>query len=242
MSESLSPLATIDDCWNRIGVCGDQSCPELPRFVHCHNCPVFATASDRLLAGPAPEGYLEEARARLAAPPDAVIPDAYSALVFRIGEEWLALPVQVLVEVHAVRPVHRIPHRGGLLAGLVNIRGELEMCARLGQLLAIAPSETAPMKPAPNGASPQSTTIAPTDTATTARLLVVQFESERWVFPVDEVDQVHRFHAADLTSVPATVGRYGGRMSRGIFTQEHRTIGFLDVARLRQALKTRAIA
>jgi chemotaxis-related protein WspD len=214
----------------------------LPRFVHCHNCPVFATASDRLLAGPAPQGYLEEARARLAAPPEAVIPDAHSALVFRIGEEWLALPVQVLVEVHAVRPVHRIPHRGGLLAGLVNIRGELEMCARLGQLLAISSSESALIKSAPNGAAPQAAAVSATDTpATTARLLVVHFESERWVFPVDEVDQVHRFHAADLTSVPATVGRYGGRMSRGIFAQENRTIGFLDVERLRQALKTRAI-
>ena len=144
MNASQLPLAMIDDCWNRIGVCGDQSCPELPRFVHCHNCPVFATASERLLSSPPPPGYLEEAKVRLAcAPRGDHSRRAHSALVFRIDEEWLALPVQVLVEVHPVRPVHRIPHRGGLLAGLVNIRGELELLARLGQLLGIASPKTA---------------------------------------------------------------------------------------------------
>ena len=52
MSTQDLRLATIDDCWNRIGVCGDQTCPELTRFVHCHNCPVFSTASERLLTAP----------------------------------------------------------------------------------------------------------------------------------------------------------------------------------------------
>ncbi len=239
MNASQLPLAMIDDCWNRIGVCGDQSCPELPRFVHCHNCPVFATASERLLSSPPPPGYLEEAKVRLAAPPEEIIPDAHSALVFRIDEEWLALPVQVLVEVHPVRPVHRIPHRGGLLAGLVNIRGELELCARLGQLLGIASPKTARSS---GRAKSNGATTDTSDTSTVARLLVVQFEAERWVFPVDEVDQVHRFHASDLSSIPATVGRYGGRLSRGLFTQGDRTIGFLDADRLRHTLRTKVIA
>lgn len=234
MSTDNLRLATIDDCWNRIGVCGDRSCPELARFVHCHNCPVFSTASERLLAAPPPPGYLAEVKARLAAPAEAVVPDAHSALVFRIGDEWLALPVQVLVEVHAPRPIHRIPHRGGLLAGLVNIRGELELCARLGQLLAITGAETKPT-------SKEGSTAVTATQATSARLLVVQFDGERWVFPVDEVDQVHRFHASDLSAVPATVARFGGRMSSGLFVQNDRTIGFLDTDRLRQALRTRVI-
>ncbi len=231
MSAEVPRLATIDDCWNRIGVCGDRTCPELARFVHCHNCPVFSTASEQLLAAPPPPGYLEEAKTRLAAPPEVIVPDAHSALVFRIGEEWLALPVQVLVEVQAPRPVHRIPHRGGLLAGLVNIRGELELCCKLGQMLAIASADT----------KPAGSRIAALPAATSARLLVVQFERERWVFPVDEVDQVRRFHASDLSAVPATVGRFGGRMSSGLFTHDDRTIGFLDPDRLRQALRTRVI-
>ena len=43
MTTALS-LTTVDDCWNRIGFCGDRSCPELAHVVHCHNCQVFSNA------------------------------------------------------------------------------------------------------------------------------------------------------------------------------------------------------
>src|SRR5262245_7888847 len=131
------PVAAPDDCWNRIGVRGDRSCPELPKVVHCQNCPVFASAGRRFLDAPSPDGYLDEWTERLAAPVDEAASDLQSVLTFRLGEEWLALPVQVLLEVTTPRPVHRVPHRGGLLAGLVNNRGELHLCVRLAQLLGI---------------------------------------------------------------------------------------------------------
>src|SRR5262245_44491396 len=114
------PLAAGTDCWNRIGVRGDRSCPELAKVVHCHNCPVFAAAGRRFLDAPSPPGYLDEWTDRLAAPPELAASDLQSVLVFRLGEEWLALPARVLVEVTTPRPVRRVPHRGGLLAGLVN--------------------------------------------------------------------------------------------------------------------------
>src|SRR5262249_18191734 len=139
-------------------------------------------------------------------------------------EEWLALPVQVLIEVAPLRPVHRIPHRGGLLAGLVNIRGELHLCVRLAQLLGFT-------RNAESGAVGVHS----------ERLLVGQREADRWVFPVDEVDQVHRFPARELTEVPATVARASGRLTRGVFTWGGRAIGYLDEARLFQSLRTRVL-
>ncbi len=39
------PEIAIDDCWNRIGVRGDGSCPELKRHIHCRNCPVYSAAA-----------------------------------------------------------------------------------------------------------------------------------------------------------------------------------------------------
>ncbi len=39
------PMTAQGDCWNRIGVSGDRSCPELATVVHCHNCPVFSGSS-----------------------------------------------------------------------------------------------------------------------------------------------------------------------------------------------------
>src|SRR5881409_3750055 len=130
---------TASDCWNIIGVRGDRSCPELPGVVHCQNCPVFAAAGRRFLNAPSPPGYLEEWTERLAAPVEKAVDDLESVLTFHLGDEWLALPVRVLIEVTTPRPVHRVPYRAGLLAGLVNIRGELCLCAHLARLLGIEP-------------------------------------------------------------------------------------------------------
>src|SRR5262245_32698927 len=125
---TLTVLPPTDiDCWNRIGIQGDRSCPELAKVVRCHNCPVFAAAGRRFLDAPSPDGYLAEWTERLAAPVVEADHDLESILVFRIASEWLALPVSVLVEVTGPRVVHRVPFRAGLLAGLVNIRGELHL-------------------------------------------------------------------------------------------------------------------
>ena len=98
---------TTADCWNRIGVSGDRSCPELGKVVHCHNCPVFSAAGRCILDAPPPRGYLEEWTARLAEPEEEAAGTLESVLVFRLGEEWLALAVAVLVEVLPLRSIHR---------------------------------------------------------------------------------------------------------------------------------------
>jgi hypothetical protein len=54
------PATAINDCWNRIGVRGDASCPELAEHAHCRNCPVFATAALALLDRELPAGYAAE--------------------------------------------------------------------------------------------------------------------------------------------------------------------------------------
>jgi chemotaxis-related protein WspD len=217
------------DCWNRIGVWGDRSCPELLEVVHCHNCPVFASASRRFLDAPPPEGYLEEWTDRLTAPTEEAATDLQSVLIFRLGEEWLALPVRVLLEVTGPRPIHRVPHRAGLLAGLVNIRGELYLAVRLAQLLGITRKEDGSTKDEKGreGSSPAS------------RLIVVERDRERWVFPVDEVDQVYRLSAGERTGSPATLARSAGRLTQGVFVWRERSIGYLDDARLFQVLRTR---
>lgn len=211
------PLA----CWNAIGVRGDRSCPELVKVTHCNNCPVFAAAGRRFLDAPSPAGYLDEWTTRLAARDDAHEGDETSVLVFRIGDEWLALPVAVLVEVTRPRPLHRVPHRGGLLAGMANIRGELHLCVRLDLVL----GATAP----PDG-DPEL-----------RRLVVIRREAEGWVFAADEVDQVHRVPLPDLTSAAPTLARSHGKLTRGVFPHGNRSVGLLDDARLFQTLRERLL-
>jgi chemotaxis-related protein WspD len=230
----------MNDCWNRIGVWGDKSCPELVPAVHCQNCPVFTAASTRFLDAPSPKGYLEEWTQRLIAPIEETARDLQSVLIFRVGEEWLALPVPVLIEVTIPRPIHRLPHRGGLLAGLVNIRGELQLCVHLAQVLggkAVArDTVSADQHLSSSGQGHHSAAPA---AGARSRMLVVQAGDDRWVFPVDEVDQVYRFPAAELTTAPATLARSSSHLTRGVFPWQERSVGYLDEARLFQLLRAR---
>jgi chemotaxis-related protein WspD len=223
MNPPVLPVNAPGDCWNRIGIRGDHSCPELLRVVHCHNCPVFAAAGRQFLDAPAPEGYLEEWTDRLLSPIEESATDLQSVLIFRLGEEWLALRVQALLEVTNPRPVHRIPHRAGLLAGLVNIRGELHLCVHLAGLLGIKQK----------AATKEDAAAAP------SRLIVAHGAGDRWVFPVDEVDQVYRFSAGELAGAPATLARAAARLTQAVFVWRGRSIGYLDDARLFQALRAR---
>jgi chemotaxis-related protein WspD len=218
----VTPLPTIAppaQCWHKIGVWGDRTCPELAKVTHCHNCPVFAAAGRTFLDGPPPAGYSDEWAARLAPPEGEGALDVLSVLAFRLADEWLAFPVGVMAEVTRPRPAHRIPHRGGLLAGIVNIRGELHLCARLDLLLGITPSEN------------------PADA--NRRLLVVRVENEGWVFPVDAVDRVRRVSITDVIPTPPTLARAVARLTRGVFTREGRSVGVLDEVRVFQALRER---
>jgi chemotaxis-related protein WspD len=248
-------VALESDCWNRIGVRGDRSCPELTQYVHCQNCPVFAAAGRRFLDVATPPGYLEEWTQRLAAPVEEAAADLEGVLVFRLADEWLALSVHTLVEVTTLRPVHRVPHRGGLLAGLVNIRGELCLCVHLVKLLGIEPHPAGPngalsLAPSRNGpralgladgAEGRSIQVAPTarHLVSASRLLVVRRGEERWVFPVDAVEKVVRVPRAEVARPPATVGRAAAHLARGVFFWHGRPVGLLDDGRLFEALRGR---
>jgi chemotaxis-related protein WspD len=212
-------VLVAEQCWHKIGVWGDRSCPELAAVTHCHNCPVFAAAGRRFLDAPSPPDYLDEWTDRLATADDASAGGVVGVLVFRLADEWLALPVGALVEVTHPRTPHRVPHRGGLLAGLVNVRGELHLCARLDLLLGIEPSADR--------------------TAGNPRLVVIRRDADRWVFAADEVDQVRRFPERELVAAPPTLARASARLTRGVFHQDGRAVGLLDEARLFHALRER---
>jgi chemotaxis-related protein WspD len=253
----LPTVAPQSDCWNRIGVRGDRSCPELTQYVHCQNCPVFAAAGRHFLDVPTPPDYLDEWTERLAAPAEEATADLEGVLVFRLADEWLALSVHTLVEVTTPRPIHRVPHRGGLLAGLVNIRGELCLCVHLTKLLGIesrspgpngalglAPSRDGPRALGQaDGVGGRSSTVTVAETArqlvSPERLLVVRRDEERWVFPVDVVEKVVRVSRAEVARPPATVGRAAAHLARGVFSWHGRPVGLLDDARLFQALRGR---
>jgi chemotaxis-related protein WspD len=220
----------MPECWRVIGVAGDRSCPELQAFVHCRNCPVLAEAARSFFDRPAPEGYLDAWQAILEEPAEAADGANTSVLVFRVDHEWLSLPTGALVEVTPSRTLHTVPHRAGTaLAGIVNVRGQLQLCVSLHAVLGL------PGGPQASAAHPGG----PEDGA--GRLIVLERTAgptaERWVVGVDEVAGVHRVGRADLRPVPSTVSQAAARCSSALFEWQERTVALLDEVRLFEALR-----
>jgi chemotaxis-related protein WspD len=213
----MSGAATTDllqACWKQIGLWGDGSCPELPRHTHCRNCAVFTAAATKLLDREPPSGYCEDWSARVAQPRQPTLAGSKPVVVFSIGGEWLALPSTIFQEVAELRPIHSLPHRqGGIVKGLVNIRGEILICVSLGELLGLAA--------APKAKKEAQRTVY-------GRLLVVAKEGRRLVFPVDVVFGGHRYHPAELQPAPATVALASAKYSLGLLTWREHQVGVLD--------------
>ncbi|MFK8185992.1 MAG: chemotaxis protein CheW [Phormidesmis sp.] len=167
----------IKKCWSDIGVWGDFTCPQLIDDIHCHNCSVYGQAGQDLLERPDLDGYTAEWTALMALPRDPfqtkTRQDRLSVTVFRLGQEWLALPASIFHQVVSPNPVHSLPHRRDpLLRGIVNVRGQLLPCVSLHELLSIAaPTPDAPASlaltsaPAAIGAITHLKSTQPTDSA-----------------------------------------------------------------------------
>jgi chemotaxis-related protein WspD len=145
----MLPTKTIT-CWKTIGIQGDRSCPELREWVHCHNCPIYASAARDLLNQPLPRGYQDDWATVLATPmvsdrspviaPTTGAIATCSIAVFRLQDEWFGLATPVCQAITPIVPVRRIPQRSNdVLLGLVNIGGELQLCVSLAQLLGLSP-------------------------------------------------------------------------------------------------------
>lgn len=213
-SASTAPALRLDDCWNRIGVRGDRSCPELKTHLHCRNCPVHAAAVATLLDRELPAGHLERWTEHFAQPSAVHEAGLHAIVIFRIGREWLALPTAVFLEVAALRPIHTLPHRRNTtVQGLVNVRGELLLCFSAASVLGL--TETAPD---PDEAGRKIN----------RRLLVLSRDGQRLVLPVDEVGGTHRYHPRDLLPPPATVARATATYTKAVLNWRNHTVGCLD--------------
>ena len=203
--------AHIDDCWNRVGVRGDKQCPLLERHVHCRNCEVYAAAATRLLDRYA---LVQEHQAA------AVQPDAEntgrSMLLFRLGEEWLALATACLAEIAPLQAVHSLPHqRSRLLHGVANVRGALVPCLSLADLLGVQAGST----------EQRSARAMP-------RMLILAAEGGPVVMAVEEIDGIHRLDPQLLGS-----GRDATRFTAAVLQWRGRSVRVLDDQHLLSAVQ-----
>lgn len=217
MTTTTSPIAiaSIDDCWNRIGVVGDQSCEKLEQAVHCRNCEVYAGAAQRNLQRAVGDDYKKNWAAHFRqAAAGAQQLDA-SCLVFRIGREWLSLPTKMFVSVAPQAKPHRLPHRTERgLSGIVNVGGTLYPCMSLAALLGIDESQGE----------------AATNRHTFARLLLTQWEDQAYALPVADLHGILRYATASVQAPAATINKGLSRFLSGVIAHEDMHIGVLDSA------------
>jgi len=224
---------TVSDCWNKIGVSGDGSCDLLTTAIHCRNCSVYASAGRALLQREAPAGYVDEWTYLLAqtfpqtSPPvldnalslSQQVPIGHSnqkVIMFRLEEEWFALPVLLIKEVTAICPIHILPHRSNdILLGIVNIRGEILIAVSLRNLLGLRPmtwgGNSAKVKP-----------------ITYKRMVVMEIQDNRWVFTVDEISTVQALQSSEFYEAPTVITKTPDTYTQKIIYFQDRKVNYLD--------------
>lgn len=213
MEHALIETQDLHDCWNQIGVRGDQSCVKLREHVHCRNCEVYAAAAGRILRRTLPSGYKQDWARHFAEPEVHTIQTDRSGLVFRIGVEWLALPSKLFATVAAHVSAHRLPHRSGTsLAGIVNVAGRLYPCMSLANLLSIDNVDIT---------ARESRQAYP-------RLLLMQWQEHAFALPVDEVHGVSRYASESLHAPPTTTNKGLQRYLTGVLSLDEMRIACLD--------------
>lgn len=223
------PRPALDDCWNHIGVRGNRTCPRLLEHIHCRNCPVHATAAEQLLNIELPPGYQAQSTQHLAEPRQHNDANTYSAILFRIGDEGLALPSRLCIEIADTRMIHSLPHqRNPAVLGVTTIRGELLVCVSLAHMLGIETQYVA-----------KSQSAAPLSRQTQKRLLVMHCEDHRIVFPVDCVLGIHRYVESQLSKVPVTIAKSQATYTKAMLRCGDYTVACLDEALLFYTLNRR---
>ena len=209
----MNQTLRLDDCWNRIGIQGDHSCPRLVETLHCRNCPVYSDAARFLMQRRVPSAYAQEWAEHFATPAAVELPDQHSVMVFRLGHEWLGLPTTCLLRIADQTAVHYLPHRSSeVLTGIVNAGGKLTAQFSLAALLTIDEQRE------PDAGNRHRY----------ARLMVLALGAHTVAIPVQELHGIVRYGATDVKAAPATVNRGVARYLAGVATVDSMQVGLLD--------------
>ncbi len=208
----------MNTCWEKIGIWGDKSCVELTNYSHCQNCPVYSITGRNLLEQKSPLDYRQEWTELLTQEKVTLkhtLQGQISVVIFRMGREWFALKSQFFQEITQISPIRAIPNRSNkILLGLVNIRGELNLCISLKELLGLEMSEK-------EDNFQQNEMIY-------QRMVVLEKEGNNWVFSVDQIYGVYRFHPDELEKIPDSLSKSGNNYTKGMIKWKDNNVNYLD--------------
>jgi len=204
----------IYDCWNDIGVWrkGSIKCERLNKVIHCNNCKVFANSGRSLLHRAIPASYTDEWTEIISKKTHSGKNELRSAIHFRVEEEWYLAPTSMIHDITIVKKILAIPHNTNpKVQGITNIRGEIMTCLSLAHLLHI-----------------DSTKSNSKDHHTVSkRMLIIDSNSFKVAFPVDEVKGISKFGANDIR-IQHDTSRSTHNMLAGIVSIGNHHAGLID--------------
>jgi chemotaxis-related protein WspD len=231
-------------CWREIGISGDRSCPELKTLIHCRNCSVYTRTARQVFDRPLAETAGSDPQWESAVIREDVRKDVRedtdralrqddrddemgrnAVAIFRLEQEWFALPALIFHSIVPWAAPRPIPHRSNdVLEGLVNVRGELLICVSLARFLKLPHMPTQ---------SPQSAQH---------RLAIIEYEGDRWTFSVDEFQGIETIPPPTLLTPPSTVLKDTQTYTHSLLPwSDQRTINCLDESLLFEALTRKAL-
>jgi chemotaxis-related protein WspD len=146
-----------------------------------------------------------------------------AVIVFRVGNEWYALPTTVIKEIASNRFIHRIPRNDNPnLLGIVNIGGEINIGYSIANILNIKAIDDYAESIKQYGLS---------------RLLVVEIASNLYVFPVDEVKGIARYYQGELIKVPSTLEEELAGLLVGLRQDGEHQVAIIDEIELRNRIE-----
>lgn len=176
-----------------------------------------------LLNRPQPEGYDLEWLESLKTKPTEDFPSGKSLLIFRIANEWLALPSYSIKEITHSSYIHKLPHSNSpILLGISNIHGELLITVSMQAFLDLPP-------------------ITPKDSddqtpCKFSRYIVLAEGKDTIVFPVDEIHGITFIQPSSLDPPPLSTSKTGKNFFTGIFSLNETLIGLLDGSLIMDAI------
>lgn len=172
-------------CWNTIGAWSrqKQKCEKLKEVLHCYNCQTYLDFAHSLHNNKLANDFTVPSRT---AKSRSTHETQLSVLIFRVAGDWLAIPVNALIEVSEARKIHSLPHnQKTAVLGLTAIRGNLLTCINLFPLL--HPIKTYRKQ---NDA---------TSIADMTRLIVIGNANKRYVLYANEADKTD---SLDISRLP----------------------------------------
>lgn len=209
MNENLF-VPRIGDCWNRIGVYGDRTCPELDTFNHCRNCSIYSSAGRALLEQPLKQNELTETARALSAPAEKHNQNQLSVLLFQLNDVRFALPLKSLREVSSVHAIHTVPHiTNREFLGLASLQGEIVLCFSLHACLDIAP-------------------VTEQKAKEDMQLILLQDKEDTWAFRADHIEGVEVILQNEMQSAPDTITHAPSACTTATFSWKKHTYALLN--------------